>query len=508
MGASRSLIAWSLLAGAVASGCKSEPLVADPQGIATVVHFSPKRRFYLVADTGAAEFPLFAMGKKDRIVWTVPGALDDDFLPTDDGRRVVRMCRTVKGADDVGRPAVAIYEDGMVLAQWTVADLVFDVGSLTAAAPDKPDTQYVWRRTPPRIEDGVTPDGRFLNLTTVEGRVFRFDLYSGSLAQGVTARADAVAEQSRAHFDKFKADPQEALRGPFQPRGLAVDSQGNLYFADGENRAVGRVAAQGPAVARLYEGVPGGANGLAFAPDGGLTIALADDARILTIPPVAEPEARVPADRFSGRRLLGPADLIYDDQGNLFFTDPGPRPAGKVGAIYLIAADGRLFEAARNLDLPTGLAMTADAGELIVSEQQTDRLLAFPIDRSDTVPKLGRPRIFAHLPVGTRPAGIARDIHGNIYVAGSGTGRIEVVARDGTALKGFDSGGKTPTHITFGVGRDAEALFVSQPDRPQSRIMRIEVGRVGQADFFPRRNAPVLPGGKLKLPPGYRAAGG
>jgi sugar lactone lactonase YvrE len=63
-----------------------------------------------------------------------------------------------------------------------------------------------------------------------------------------------------------------------------------------------------------------GSNGLAFSPDGLLTICQHGNRRVIRVNPHGD--TTVLADAFGGRRLNSPNDLVYRSDGTLYFTDP------------------------------------------------------------------------------------------------------------------------------------------------------------------------------------------
>ena len=63
-----------------------------------------------------------------------------------------------------------------------------------------------------------------------------------------------------------------------------------------------------------------GSNGLTFDPDGRLTICQHGNRRVIRVEPHGN--ITVLADRYEGRRLNSPNDLVYRSDGTLYFTDP------------------------------------------------------------------------------------------------------------------------------------------------------------------------------------------
>ncbi len=56
----------------------------------------------------------------------------------------------------------------------------------------------------------------------------------------------------------------------------------------------------------------------------------------------SRPRAPVVLDAFAGAPLGGPNDLVFADNGDLYFTDPGRSSLGEpVGRVFCIRADAR-----------------------------------------------------------------------------------------------------------------------------------------------------------------------
>ena len=63
-----------------------------------------------------------------------------------------------------------------------------------------------------------------------------------------------------------------------------------------------------------------GSNGLTFDPEGRLTICQHGNRRVVRVEPHGD--VTVLADRYEGKRLNSPNDLVYRSDGTLYFTDP------------------------------------------------------------------------------------------------------------------------------------------------------------------------------------------
>lgn len=83
------------------------------------------------------------------------------------------------------------------------------------------------------------------------------------------------------------------------------------------------------------------------------------------------------ADRFEGKRLNSPNDVVADSHGNIWFTDPsygistpyeGSRAESEIGSrnVYRLGAAGGLDAVVTDLVQPNGLALSSDEATLFV----------------------------------------------------------------------------------------------------------------------------------------------
>jgi gluconolactonase len=103
------------------------------------------------------------------------------------------------------------------------------------------------------------------------------------------------------------------------------------------------------------------------------------------------------ADRFEGRRLNSPNDLVVHSDGSVWFSDPdygivsdfeGIRAESEIGAcnVYRVdPADGEVRLVADGLGLPNGLAFSADERRLFVVDTAANEIRVFEVGEGGTL---------------------------------------------------------------------------------------------------------------------------
>jgi gluconolactonase len=226
--------------------------------------------------------------------------------------------------------------------------------------------------------------------------------------------------------------------------------EGYLLFSDPNRNTIYRYTpGEGVAVFRTKSGYTGadvgryhqpGSNGLTLDSEGRLTIDEHGNRRVTRIEPNGL--VTVLADRFDGKRLNSPNDLVYHSSGALYFTDP---PFG-LPAVYDDPAKElpfsgvfRLHEGALTLltaDLkgPNGLAFSPDERYLYVGNWDPERkvVMRYEVLANGT---LAGSTVFLDL---TRAEGdeaidgVKVDQQGHVYV--SGPGGLWIVSPEGRRL--------------------------------------------------------------------------
>lgn len=249
-----------------------------------------------------------------------------------------------------------------------------------------------------------------------------------------------------------------------------IDSQPHLLFSDLRGNALYRWNRGGELVVVLapFSSVVGpsnvGPNGLTLDRHGRLVICESGDRRITR---VDDGRRIVLADRYQGKRLNSPNDLVYRSDGSLYFTDPpyglakqdrDPDKELSVNGIYRLAPDGSLHLLDGRQYRPNGIAFSPDEGTLYVANSESERnfVLAYPVESDG---RLGPERVFFEFPserIPNRPDGIKVDAIGNVYVAA--THGVWVLDRLGKPL-GVITPDERPANIAW--GDDGRTLYIA-----------------------------------------------
>lgn len=216
-------------------------------------------------------------------------------------------------------------------------------------------------------------------------------------------------------------------------------------------------------------GAEPGSNGLTLDAAGRLYLAEHGDRRIARMTP--DGGKMTLADRYAGKRLNSPNDLVIKSNGDVYFTDPiyglpnrendSRRELDFCGVYRISARDGSVTLLTRELERPNGLAFSPDEKTLYVAQSDPKRAvwMAYPV-KDDGM--LGTGQVFADVTgeVGQRPGlpdGMKVDVAGNLWA--TGPGGVHIYAPDGTRLGRIETGEAT-SNLTFG-GADGSTLYIT-----------------------------------------------
>jgi gluconolactonase len=271
------------------------------------------------------------------------------------------------------------------------------------------------------------------------------------------------------------------------PEGPVAMPDGSVILVEIARQTLSRVTPNGTVHVIAHLG--GGPNGAALGPggkiyvtnNGGLTwvrrpgrlfpTTQADDytgGRIQVVDPETG-KFETLYDACDGRRLRGPNDLVFDDAGGFWFTDPGKRRERDtdVGAVYYAKADGSsIREAIFPVDRPNGIGLSPDGKTLYVVETTTARCWSFRLSGPGAIESANGPYRGEK---GTCLVGLggyqmfdslAVDREGHIAVATLITGAVSDIWPDGSRVDQYLLPDMMVTNVCFG-GRDLRTAFAT-----------------------------------------------
>ena len=317
------------------------------------------------------------------------------------------------------------------------------------------------------------------------------DLYSAESAR-VSERAPMEIERTDEGLDQIVPPDGllERVAGGFEfTEGPVWSPDGTLLFSSPNTNAIYRWDPNGEvSVFRSKSGYSDvdigrffqpGSNGLTFDPSGLLTICQHGNRRVIRVEPHGN--ITVLADRYDGKRLNSPNDLVYRSDGTLYITDPpfglpeafdDPRKELPFSGIYRVR-DGVLTLESDELSGPNGIALSPDERYLYVGNWDPERKIVM---RYDILAQgaLSNGAVFFDMtgaPGEDAIDGIKVDQEGNLYVCGPGG--IWILSAEGSHL-GTLRLPEAPHNLAWG-DEDGRTLYIAA----LTSIYRIRLGIPG-----------------------------
>jgi gluconolactonase len=137
-----------------------------------------------------------------------------------------------------------------------------------------------------------------------------------------------------------------------------------------------------------------------------------------------EGKYKVLADRYQGKKLNSPNDVIIGPDGAIYFTDPtldlvaGEKQEIPFQGVYRLGKDGDVRLLTKDLTQPNGLAFSPDGKHFYVDDSEQRNIRVYDVAADGT---LRNGRIFGEEPGGKGdgvPDGIKVDKNGNLFVTG------------------------------------------------------------------------------------------
>jgi gluconolactonase len=190
-------------------------------------------------------------------------------------------------------------------------------------------------------------------------------------------------------------------------------------------------------------------------------------------------------DKFEGKRLNSPNDVVFRSDGAFYFTDPpyglpkgdaDPAKELKFNGVYRYK-NGKLQAVIKDLSTPNGIAFSPDQNTLYIgnSEETHKFWEAYDVNPDGTVKN---PRLIKDVTSEKEegvPDGMKVDSKGNIY--GTGPGGIWVFSPDGRHL-----GTIKPPEIpaNCGWGDDGKSLYMTA----RTGLYRIKLAVAGETPLY------------------------
>ena len=259
----------------------------------------------------------------------------------------------------------------------------------------------------------------------------------------------------------------EFTEGPvWSPDGALLFSSPNtntIYRLDpGDGRVTVFRSKSGYTGVDIGRYVQPGSNGLAFSPEGLLTICQHGNRRVIRVNPHGD--TTVLADCYDGRRLNSPNDLVYRSDGTLFFTDPpfglpdtydDPAKELPFSGVFGVR-DGEISLVTDELLGPNGVALSPDERYLYVGNWDPERKVVMRYDLDARGPGEVL-HDMTEAPGEDAIDGIKVDHDGTLYVCGPGG--IWVLSPDGERLDLIELP-ESPHNLAWGDA-DGRALYIT-----------------------------------------------
>lgn len=190
------------------------------------------------------------------------------------------------------------------------------------------------------------------------------------------------------------------------------------------------------------------------------------------------------AERYQGKRLNSPNDVVVRSDGSIYFTDPpyGVQPEQReldFQGVYRLAPDGTLTLLVGDFERPNGLCFSPDEKVLYIADTARRHVRAFEVLPDGS---LGKGRIFADVSTAPPslvggPDGMKVDEEGNLYV--TNTDGVWVISPEGKHL-GTIITPERPANCAFGDA-DRRSLYITA----RTSVYRVRVKVPGITPWRP-----------------------
>ncbi len=246
---------------------------------------------------------------------------------------------------------------------------------------------------------------------------------------------------------------------------------GYLLFSDVPNNLLMKMTpGEGTAATRENSN---GANGNAFDKEGRLYTCESRTRRVIRFDKKGNVE--VLAEKWEGKRLNAPNDIVVRRDGQVYFTDPAFGNQGDTReldfyGVYHITPKSELKLVAKPKGRPNGIALSPNGRILYVANSDERSILAYDLDRNG---EASNERIAIKGIEGV-PDGLRVDEKGNLYVAAKG---LAVFSAQGKPIHTLDLA-ETPANCAFG-DPDLQTLYITA----RTSVYRVRLDVKGSVQY-------------------------
>jgi gluconolactonase len=258
-----------------------------------------------------------------------------------------------------------------------------------------------------------------------------------------------------------------------------------LLFSDiPRNRIIClRMFSDGPEVT-TFRRPSGNSNGLTLDRSGRLITCESSTRRVTRTE--VDGSISVLAERYQGKRMNSPNDVVVKSDGSIYFTDPftlfGENAQPKeldFNGVYRIAPDGEMVPIVDDNIMPNGLAFSPDESVLYINDTRKRHIRAFGVNEDGSIGN-GRVFIEMHGEEPGAPDGMKVDQRGNVYC--TGPGGIWIIEPGGKCL-GVLTLPEVPFNFAWGDA-DWKTLYVTA----RTSVYRLRLSAVGIAPYKPSQS--------------------
>jgi gluconolactonase len=182
----------------------------------------------------------------------------------------------------------------------------------------------------------------------------------------------------------------------------------------------------------------------------------------------------VVADKWEGKQLNAPNDIVIRRDGHLYFTDPLFTPLEKRDldfyGVYHISPDGKMEIVAKPKGRPNGIALSPDGTILYVANTDERNVRAYDVHKDG---KTSNERVLIPM-LASGPDGMRVDAKGNLFITGRG---ISVYSAKGEQLGRIEVPEKS-RNCAFGDA-DFKTLYITG----QKSLFRVRLETPGSVQY-------------------------